>query len=180
MRIVIVFESSYGNTHRVADAVADGLRAAHDVTVVPVAHAAQETVAGADLIVVGGPTHIHGMSRPTSRSSAATAAERPGGGVALDPDAGDVGVREWLGTVHGSGGWAAAFDTRLDGAPVLTGRAAKGIAHLLRRAGFRLLTSPMSFLVTKTNEMVPGQLAAAQQWGESLAVTLAAEAARSS
>ena len=38
----------------------------------------------------------------------------------------------------------------------------------------------MSFLVTKTNEMVPGQLAAAQQWGESLAVTLAAEAARSS
>ena len=141
MRIVIVFESSYGNTHRVADASPTDCVPAHDVTVVPVAHAARQLVADADLIVVGGPTHIHGMSRPTSRASAATAAERPGEGVALDPDAGDVGVREWLGTVDGSGGWAAAFDTRLDGAPVLTGRAAKGIAHLLRRAGFRLVTA---------------------------------------
>jgi len=180
MRVLIVFESSYGNTHHIADAIADGMRAEHDVTVVPVTEAAGELVAAADLVVVGGPTHIHGMSRPASRASAVTAAERAGDGLQLDPDAGAIGVREWLQGVSGSNGRTAAFDTRLDASALLTGRAAKGIAHELRDAGFRLITEPKSFLVTKSNELVSGQLAAAQQWGESLTHALATEQASSS
>ncbi|MDT4956416.1 MAG: hypothetical protein QOD31_215, partial [Pseudonocardiales bacterium] len=63
MRVVVVYESSYGNTHLIADAIGDGIPAGHQVDVVPVSGASQELVDGADLLVVGGPTHVHGMSR---------------------------------------------------------------------------------------------------------------------
>jgi len=180
MRVVIVFESSYGNTRQIADAIADGIGPLHDVSVVPVAEATRQLVADADLLVVGGPTHIHGMSRPASRASAATAAGRAGEELALDPDAGEMGVREWLGTIRDGGGWAAAFDTRLDAAALLTGRAATGIAHVLVRAGFQLVTAPMSFRVTKSNQLVAGQLSAARHWGESLPNAVAAESTSTS
>lgn len=37
MRAVVVYESMYGNTHRVADAIGAGLEPSFDVTVLPVA-----------------------------------------------------------------------------------------------------------------------------------------------
>jgi menaquinone-dependent protoporphyrinogen IX oxidase len=77
MRIVVVYESSYGNTHLIADAVAEGLRAGNDVEVVPVSEASQELITNADLVVVGGPTHVHGMSRERTRQAAAEAANKP-------------------------------------------------------------------------------------------------------
>ena len=64
---VVVYESMYGNTHLVADAIGAGLRPAFDVTVVPVTQAGPAILDGADLIVVGGPTHVHGMSRASKR-----------------------------------------------------------------------------------------------------------------
>jgi hypothetical protein len=172
MRVTIVFESSYGNTRQVAEAIAEGMRAVHNVCVVPVGMATRELVADADLLVVGGPTHVHGMSRPDTRASAVAAAEQSSGALAVDPAAGGIGVREWLSTLRGANGWAAAFDTRRDLAPLISGRASKAIAHLLQHAGLRLITEPVSFLVTKTTELAPGQLSAAHQWGESLSLAL--------
>ena len=67
MRALVVYESMYGNTHVVASNIADGLRATHEVTLVPVAEATEDLVAEADLLVVGGPTHMHGLSSPASR-----------------------------------------------------------------------------------------------------------------
>jgi len=75
MRAVVVYESMYGNTHLIADAIGAGLRSAFDVTVVPVAEAGPAVLAGADLVVVGGPTHIHGMSRASTRKAAVEAAD---------------------------------------------------------------------------------------------------------
>jgi hypothetical protein len=172
MRVLIVFESSYGNTRQVAGAIADGMCAVHDVTVVPVARAGDELVAQADLLVVGGPTHVHGMSRPDTRASAVTAAQRSSGALVIDPAAGGIGVREWLGTLRGGNAWAAAFDTRRDLAPLFTGRASKGIAHLMQHAGFRLIAGPKSFLVTQATELAPDELAAARKWGQSLSLAL--------
>ena len=63
MRAVVVYESMYGNTHLVADAIGAGLSTAFDVRVVPVSEARPVVLADADLVVVGGPTHVHGMSR---------------------------------------------------------------------------------------------------------------------
>src|SRR5690242_12369329 len=70
MRAVVVYESMYGNTHRIADAIGAGLEAAFDVRVVPVSHAEPELIADVDLVVVGGPTHVHGMSRASTRKAA--------------------------------------------------------------------------------------------------------------
>ena len=96
MRALVVYESMYGNTRAVADNIADGLRADYEVTVVPVAEAIAELVAGADLLVAGAPTHMHGLSSASSRRMAAEAAAKDGSELRLDPDAGGPGMRDWL------------------------------------------------------------------------------------
>src|SRR5579872_93280 len=70
MRAVVVYESMYGNTHLIADAIGAGLGSAFDVSVIPVSEAGSAVLADADLVVVGGPTHIHGISRARTRKAA--------------------------------------------------------------------------------------------------------------
>jgi hypothetical protein len=165
MRALVVYESMYGNTHHVAVNIAAGLSATHEVTLVPVTRATPELVAAADLLVVGGPTHMHGMSSAASRRSAAQAAGKPGSGLTMDPDADGPGVRGWLAGIAAGHGPAAAFDTRLSGIPVLTGRASRGISALLKRRGYQLLASPESFLVSKRSVLLDGETARARSWG---------------
>ena len=86
MRIVVVYESMFGNTHDLADAIAMALAPAHEVTTVPVGSANPHTLDGADLVLVGGPTHAHGESWPKTRAAARQQAERDH--LTLDPDAG--------------------------------------------------------------------------------------------
>ncbi|HEX9623179.1 MAG TPA: flavodoxin domain-containing protein, partial [Streptosporangiaceae bacterium] len=83
-------ESMYGNTHIVAGNIADGLRATHEVTLVPVAGATEDLVDEADLLVVGGPTHMHGMSSAASRRMAAQAAAKEGSGLTVAPAVGAI------------------------------------------------------------------------------------------
>lgn len=173
MRALVVYESMYGNTHAVAIDIAAGLRATHEVTLVPVTRATPELAAAADLIVVGGPTHMHGMSTASSRRMAAETARKPGSGLALDPDADGPGLRAWLSRLGPRDTLAASFDTRLSGVPVLTGRASRRISRLLRGHGCRLLVPPESFLVSKQNVLLKGEGARACSWG-----ALIGEAAR--
>jgi menaquinone-dependent protoporphyrinogen IX oxidase len=171
MRVLVVYESMYGNTHVVASNIADGLRAAHEVSLVPVADATADLVAEADLLVVGAPTHMHGLSTGSSRQAARKAAARPETKLTLDPDAGGPALRDWLSGLADGHVLAAAFDTRMAGAPVLTGRASRGMSRLLRRHGCRLITPPESFLVTKLNTLVDGESSRAREWGAALAAT---------
>jgi flavodoxin-like protein len=165
MRALVVYESMYGNTHAVAINIAAGLSATHEVTLVPVTRVTPELVAAANLLVVGGPTHMHGMSSAASRRSAAQTARKPGSGLTMDPDADGPGVRGWLAGIGAGQGLAAAFDTRLSGIPALTGRAGRGISALLKHRGYRLLTAPESFLVSKQNTLLDGEAARARSWG---------------
>lgn len=172
MRVVIVYESMFGNTHLIADAIAEGLAPGNEVTVVPVAEAARELLDGADLVVAGGPTHIHGMSGARSRAGAVETAHKEGSQLTLDASAEGPGLRDWLaglGQIHARG---AAFDTRLAGSGLLTGRASKTIAKLLERHGIALLAPAESFLVTKDNQVRPGEQDRAGQWGRELAALL--------
>jgi hypothetical protein len=169
MRAVVVYESMYGNTRTVADAIGRGLERAGTVTVVPVGRADEHMLRGLDLLVVGGPTHAHGMSRKATRKAAADGAEKPGSGVVLEPGATGLGVREWLATLGDVRPRAVAFDTRIAAPPLLTGRAAKGIDRELRRRGFDRVVEPESFLVTKENRLVEGEEARAEAWAAELA-----------
>jgi hypothetical protein len=165
MRALVVYESMYGNTHVVAGQIADGLRGTHEVTLVPVARATPELLDAADLLVVGGPTHMHGMSSASSRKMAAKTAGKQDSALALDPDASGPGLRDWLAVIGRRPGLAAAFDTRLTGMPWATGRASRAIGSLLRRHGYRLVDAPESFLVSKQNTLLDGESARARSWG---------------
>jgi hypothetical protein len=165
MRALIVFESMYGNTHAVADAIAEGLRPLVDVEVVPVGRVTAEQVAAAELLVVGGPTHVHGMTSSTSRKGAVEAVAKSSGELSLDRDVGDVGLREWFdGLTSVTGTPALAFDSRYDGPLLFTGHASKGIAKRLRDHGYQVRGEPTSFLVDKANHLLPGELERAVTW----------------
>jgi hypothetical protein len=162
-KALVVYESMFGNTHAVADAVAEGLRESLDVEVLDVDQAPLEVGDDVDLVVVGGPTHAFGMSRPNTRKSA--------GEQGADPDAAShEGIREWIsGVVARKGLATAAFDTRI-AKPHLPGSAAKSAERKLKRRGFAELAHPESFYVTDTEGgLVDGELERARTWGAELA-----------
>ncbi|MFD6859738.1 flavodoxin family protein [Rhodococcus sp. NPDC060090] len=168
MQVLVVYESMYGNTRHVAEAIARGMEERASVTLVTATDAREQDVSAYDLVVVGGPTHVHGMSRPSTRHSAVEAATQPGSDLELEPDAESDGVREFLAHLRPTTGVAAAFDTRLDASPVLTGRASKTIGKKLRKLGLTLIAEPESFLVDKQTVLEPREAERASQWGRAL------------
>lgn len=177
MRTVIVYESMFGNTRVIAEAIGRGLGPDNETVVVPVAQAHLALLDGVDLVVVGGPTHVHGLSRTSTRRSAREAAHKPGSGLTMDPSAEGPGLRDWFAALGLADAAAAAFDTRLDGPALATGRASKIIARLLRQHGFALAAKPESFLVTKDNHLRVGEEDRAWEWGRQLAVQAAGKVA---
>jgi len=141
-----------------------------EVSVVAVSSTDAHILDGADLVVAGGPTHTHGMSRPGTRKMAGKRAGKPGSEAELVPGADSgPGVREWLASLGRLEVAGAAFDTRLQGLPGFTGRASKSIRRHLARHGARIAASPGSFLVEGlTGALVEGELERARAWGERL------------
>ena len=72
MRALVVYESMFGNTQTIADAIAGGLAQRMRVDAVEVGSAPATLDDDVTLLVVGGPTHAFGMSRPRTRQDAAT------------------------------------------------------------------------------------------------------------
>ena len=71
MKALVIYESMYGNTAAVASPIADRIaRSGVEAHARPVTEAGPAQAAEADLLVVGGPTHEHGMSRPSTRKTA--------------------------------------------------------------------------------------------------------------
>ncbi|GAB2629162.1 flavodoxin family protein [Kocuria himachalensis] len=171
MTVVVVYESMYGNTHLIAEAVGAGLgEAGMAVDVVPVEAAMGRGLEPGDVLVVGAPTHVHGLSRTSTREAAVH--DAPAHDLELDPAATGPGVRQWLDSLGSTGARAAAFDTRVKAPAVLTGRASQRIAKVLQHHGFQMLTPPESFLVTTDNQLLPGEEARARQWATTLAALL--------
>jgi hypothetical protein len=170
MRAVIVYESLFGNTHRIAQAISEGIREADaraETLCLPAAQATPDLVQDPDLLVVGGPTHIRGMtsrfSRKMGRKTEGKADAKP------EPDAGGPGLRGWFDSVPRprSGRSAAAFDTRLDSR--MAGGAAAGIARRLRAHGYLLTAEPEGFIVEDAaGPLRAGELDRAKAWGATL------------
>jgi flavodoxin len=175
MKALVAYESMYGNTAAIGEAIAASLRG-HGVEVDagPISRIDPVLAANADLLVVGGPTHAHGMSREGSRQQAAQDKANTYAARTVEP-----GLREWIDALpDGAGRLAAAFDTRIDKPVILTGSAAKGIAKRLGRRGYRLVVGAECFLVTMQNRLIDGETDHAAAWGISLAEGAAAGAAR--
>ena len=167
MRALVVYESMFGNTETIARSVADGLADRLPVDVVPVGDAPALVGADVTLLVVGGPTHAFGLSRPATRRDAATQSE---GGVVSGPS----GLREWLSRLDGSRTVpVVTFDTRV-ARPRLPGSAAHAAQRRLRRMGFPTAAPPTSFWVTGTRgPLVAGEQERARRWGEELGAQVA-------
>jgi hypothetical protein len=167
MEAVVIYESMFGNTAEIARAVADGLSEQLDVRTVEISAAApSDDILGADLIVLGGPTHAFGMSRPDSREEAA--GRRPGSPVV------ERGVREWLDALADSatGKFGATFDTRVKAVKHLPGSAARAADRAARRQGLARAASPHSFYVEgMEGPLCPGEIERARDWGRELGRT---------
>jgi hypothetical protein len=167
MRSLVVYESYFGCTREVAEAIGTGLAQVGSVRVVPVGDARGLSFTGIDLVVVGGPTHAHGLSKEHSREVAVERGARDSSTTTTG-----FGLREWFDELGPGAGSAAAFDTRIDGSPLMTGRASKGIATRLHRHGFQLVAEPESFLVSH-DVLLPGEAQRARAWAEALGRSIA-------
>jgi hypothetical protein len=181
MDVAIVYESMFGNTRSIAEAIAGGVRAARPdatVSVRSVSEAVPEEIRRAALVVVGGPTHLRGMSTQSSRRRARRRVVAAVGAREDDlAPGGDglPGVREWLPTVPQATGQqsAAAFDTRLP--ELFAGGAAPRIARALERSGYRVVTRPVGFEVTGAGVepiLRAGERDRARAWGTELGALL--------
>jgi flavodoxin len=162
MKAVIIYDSLYGNTEKVAFAIGDGLGgglgALGSVRVLPVGEGLADQLSGWDLLVVGGPTHGSHPSPP---------------------------MREFLDRIPNgalTGAQVAAFDTRTDmetltGALRLFGKflnrlgyAAPKISSDLATKGGQVILPPEGFIVEdKEGPLRAGELERAVSWGRQIA-----------
>jgi hypothetical protein len=162
MRTLVVYESWFGNTRELAETVAEALADEGDVTVLSVDDPLPALDAF-DLLVVGAPTHVHGLSSGLSRK----------GAIEQRGDEGDpgIGVRGWIDALPNGarGPRVAVFDTRANKPVLLVGSAARGISRRLRQRGYVLAADPESFFVHGTPASLDdGELERAAEWGRSL------------
>jgi flavodoxin len=156
MNSLVIYGSRFGNTEKVAYAIAAGLRAWGAVEVFAADKDRGIRLHGYDLVVLGGPTEGHGMTKAMAD---------------YVDEIGDAftGIN------------AAAFDTRLTWPKWMSGSAAGDIAKRLEGFGASLVAQPASFLVAgKPPALEPGELERAEGWARSLAakVDAATPAAR--
>jgi flavorubredoxin len=163
VRIVVVYDSQFGNTAALAEAIGRGAAAHGDVSVLAVADADVPALVatGVDLFVLGGPTVNRRMTAAMERCVEDVIAA-PARSLA-----------------------AATFDTRFKGSELLMGSAAKAAADRLRKAGIALVAAKESFYVARAQapegvrtppgmaRLADGEEARAEAWGASIADTAA-------
>lgn len=157
MKVLVIFDSMYGNTEKIARAIGAGLAAAGDINILRATQVDPDQAAGVDLLVVGSPTQ------------------------AFSPMAGTKDFLSALGARQLDEVKFAAFDTRVDvkevGSKLLTfmvdrfGYAAEKIARGLKAKGGLQVVPPAGFIVDgKEGPLKAGELERATAWaGEILA-----------
>jgi flavodoxin len=140
MKTLVVYDSLYGNTEKVAKAIDEGLGG--EAEVARVGGVDSDDVEAVDLLIVGSPTH---------------------GGQATEAIQGFLGR---LGGTLPAGTRVAAFDTRLATKLVaIFGYAAGRIGRALEEAGGTLAAPPEGFVVKgKEGPLKDGELERARDW----------------
>ena len=166
MRALVVYESSFGNTARVAQAVWEGMFSRlPDVGLLEVGAAPRRLPPELELLVVGAPTHVFGMSRPATRADAQVQA----GASSAVPT---IGVREWLDVAGAARALRAGRRRSTPGSTARTSparpRSARG--GCCWHAGFVVTAEAESFWVLGTaGPLRDGELERARSWGVGLA-----------
>ena len=158
MSALIVVESYFGNTRRIAEGVSgELLDAGFETHIAEVEHAPVRLPAALELLVVGAPTHNSGLSTPESRQAACARSGLP------EPT---LGIREWIEQleVPATPPWVAVFDTRF-GHPWLSGSAAAQASVMLSNKGFRVMPGRATFRVQDiAGPLIHGAEEDARRW----------------
>jgi hypothetical protein len=156
---LVVYESMWGNTERIAEAVARGLGGA---PVTRVGGTPLPDLSRVDLLVLGGPTHAFSMTRASTRASAHAQGATQGDEA--------HGIRELLADLPADlPVQVATFDTRVDKVRHLPGSAAKAAAKELRRHHSKVMARVSFYVEDSAGPLLPGELDRAEAWGTALA-----------
>ncbi|MFZ5916506.1 MAG: flavodoxin family protein [Chloroflexota bacterium] len=160
MKALVVYDSAYGNTEKVAQAIGQALGPAEEVKTMRVGNVQLDQLTGLTLLIVGSPTQKFSPLGTITRFLK---------GI---PQNGLKGVK------------VAAFDTRIPQSKVdeirilaffvrLFGYAAKPIADRLVKKGGVLAISPEGFYVADTEgPLLEGELERAADWARRIVATL--------
>jgi len=146
MKALIVYDSVYGNTEKIARAIAEAITPSGEVKVLGAGEANPSELESTDLLIVGSPTH---GGRPTPA------------------------VQDFLNKVPKLSPQVinvAAFDTRIQTKLVkVFGYAAGRIARNLKKKGGNLIASPEGFFVTGgQGPLKEGELERAADWAKGM------------
>jgi flavodoxin len=154
MQTLVIYDSKFGNTQKIAEAIGRGIGSVSEVRVASTAEAANvlaSLVARPDLVLLGGPTQNHGPS---------------------------AGLRQFAENLPADlrGLPAACFDTRYRGPVLLMGSAASAAAKALAKTGTRLVAPSESFFIVRHGSMQqqtlePGEITRAEAWGHAVATS---------
>ena len=146
MKSLVVYDSKFGNTKKVAEAIAAGLAGHGSVRLLGLDKLPPQNLGPVDLLFIGGPTQAHAMTARMRQFVDALRA-RPANGMAV-----------------------ATFDTRLRMPAVISGSAAKTIARKLRSVGVRIFGAPESFFVQgSVPQLEEGETERATNWAKGVA-----------
>jgi len=155
MKVLIIYESAFGNTEKLALAMRDALIECHEVRAIRPGDYNSSFLIGLDLLVVGSPTQKFSPLKEITDFLKAL------------PEKSLAGIK------------VAAFDTRIDLKKVnnkvlnffvfFFGYAAKTIARKLVGKGGTLASPPEGFFVEGTNgPITPGELKRAVTWAKTI------------
>jgi flavodoxin len=133
MKTLIIYFSKFGNTRRVAEAMAETLKQAGETRIINIDHLTASGFEGVDLVVVGSPTHAFSVP-PVVRS---TLAALPAGILA--------------------GKSVAAFDTTVRLWPLRLMRASPKLLRQLGQLGGTPIALPQTFFVRTSSTQQPGE-----------------------
>ena len=160
MKALVVYDSVFGNTEKIAQAVGQGLGSLEKVTVVRVGDVKPEQLEGLVALIVGSPTRQ------------------------FSPTGATTGFLKGISKNGLNGVKVAAFDTRFTVSAIekvrilaffvrIFGYAAEPIANRLQKKGGELAVPPEGFYVGDAEgPLLEGELERAAEWGRQIAAML--------
>lgn len=153
MNALIIYDSVFGNTEEIAEAIASTFRQYGHARVLAASTVAPIDFLGVDLLAVGGPTQRHGLS-PAIKDLLDRVAPEKLMGLPI-----------------------VAFDTRVHINRWLSGSAAEVIARKLQGYQVKLLVPPESFTVEgKEGPLEKGEAERAAKWARTIVESIGAPA----
>ncbi len=153
MNILIVYETLYGNTEKIAQAVQEGIGSTHTVRCIKAADAKPDDLEQIDFLIIGSPTHGGWYSQDTKTFFVSI----PENSLQNLPAAAfDTGT-----TKEGEGFFTRAIIN-------LFGYAASRMAKELIQKGVRLIAAETFFVHGKEGPLKAGEIERARTWASSL------------